>query len=470
MRISGGSRLPRASPPARQSADKPRPARGVITPSPFQVERLPLPAPQSLFAMARTSSGVVLAMIAGQAPGLKDVTTSVKRTSLEARGPALPVRVVHVITNLDVGGAETTLARLIAVNDRSRIWNAVIALGDAGPVGDLIEAAGCEVFALGMRGGRLNLKAAWRLVALLRCLKPDIVQTWLYHADLAGLFAASLAGISTVTWNLRCAELDPRDHSRVTTGLVRFLALVSGRPAAVICNSEAGRRAHERAGYHPRRWVHIPNGFDTATFRPDFAAREELRRALDATKDVLVVGLMARLHPMKDHPIFIESAAVVARTYQNAHFVAAGRGVPESENLRRLIIEHGLQQKFHLLGEQSHPAGFLAGCDVVVSASYGEAFPNVVGEAMACGVPCVVTDVGDSSALVGDAGLVVPPRDPQALAQGVLTLLQMETAARERMGSAGRTRIAERFSLKRSSDRYQQLYVELAGAEHRGPV
>jgi glycosyltransferase involved in cell wall biosynthesis len=376
--------------------------------------------------------------------------------------PSSSIRVTHVITDLETAGAELMLARLVETFAASRrVDSTVISLGTRGPLADRIEAAGVPVSALGMRPGRPDPRGLWRLVRLVRRARPAIVQTWLYHADFAGLLAGALARVPVV-WNIRCAELDPRDHPRSLATLLRALALASRYPTAVICNSQAGQQAHERLGYTPRRWAVIPNGFDTNAFRPCPAAAGELRRELGVPEAARLVGLLARFHPMKDHPTFLAAAKIVVAAQPDVHVVAAGRGVNASPALAALVDDPALRARIHLRPERRDAARFLAALDVAVSSSYGEAFPNVVGEAMACGTPCVVTDVGDSAQIVGDAGVVVPPRDPVALADGVLRLLDMAPPARVALQNAARARIASEFSLDRAAAEYERLYADVA--------
>jgi glycosyltransferase involved in cell wall biosynthesis len=373
------------------------------------------------------------------------------------------VKIVHVITDLDVGGAEMMLARLIARLDPRRIENTVISLTTTGTVGHEIQQTGVPVFALGLRPGQVRTAALWRLVRLLRRLRPDVVQTWLYHADLAGIMAGALAHRPKIVWNIRCADLDPADHPRSLPLVLRTLAFLSRYPAAVICNSTAGRRAHEKLGYTPRRWEIIPNGFDTGLFRPSPDARIDLRRELGLDPGALVVGLLARFHPMKDHATFLRAAWMVAKSHADVHFVAAGRGVAGNRVLDEVVADLTLGDRVHLLPERNDAPRFLAALDVAVSSSSGEAFPNVVGEAMACGTPCVVTDVGDSAQIVGDAGVMVPPRDAAALAAGVLSLLALDPTSRDNLSFAARERIKSRFSLEGVAVRYEQLYLDIAG-------
>jgi glycosyltransferase involved in cell wall biosynthesis len=371
------------------------------------------------------------------------------------------IRVAHVITDLEVGGAELMLARLVGGFDRDRFDTAVISLGTTGPIGKRLQQSGIPVHALNMKRGRPNPVALWRLAQLLRQLKPDIIQTWLYHADLVGLLGRVATRRSRVVWNIRCAELDSRDHPRSLPPLLRLLAALSGRPAAVISNSIAGQRAHERLGYVPPRWCIIPNGFDTIAFQPDEAARRRLRNELGLAEHVRLVGVLARFHPMKDHATFLRAASLIAPQKPDVHFVAAGAGVDENRGLANLARELRLESSVHLLPKRGDAPAFLAGLDVAVSSSYSEAFPNVVGEAMACGTPCVVTDVGDSAIIVGETGVVVPPRNPQALADGVMRLLDLDRASLEALGRSARERIVSEYSIERAAARYEALYNEL---------
>jgi glycosyltransferase involved in cell wall biosynthesis len=382
--------------------------------------------------------------------------------------PVRAMRVAHVITDLDTGGAEIMLARLVKTFAGTTIDNAVISLGTRGPIGERIASAGIPVFSLGMRPDRPDPRALWSLIRLLRRIRPAIVQTWLYHADFAGLVAGTLARMPVV-WNLRCAELDPRDHSRSLSTLLRALALASRYPAAVICNSHAGQRAHEQLGYMPRKWAIIPNGFDTDAFSPCPAARGELRRELGLSDDAPLVGLLARFHPMKDQATFLNAARTVSTAKPDVRIVMAGRGVDTAPALNELVDELALHDRVHLLPERHDPSRFLAALDVSVSSSYGEAFPNVLGEAMACGIPCVATDVGDSAHIVGDTGQIVPPRDPAALAAAILRLLDMDNTRRATYGLAARARIVSEFSLERAAGRYQELYRDIAGQSASAP-
>jgi glycosyltransferase involved in cell wall biosynthesis len=376
-----------------------------------------------------------------------------------------PVRVVHVITGLDVGGAELMLARLLAAIDPMRVENVVISLTDRGALADRFVKLNVPVYALGMRSWRSTIAGLTTLIGLLRRLAPDVVQTWLYHADFFGSIAGKIARAPKIAWNVRCSELNPRDQPRLTSMLLRVLPSLSRWPAVVVCNSEAGLRAHQRLGYRPQSWALIPNGVDTDVFRPSRADRAAVRRELGVADDEPLIGMAARLHPMKNHAGFLQAAAQVAVKRRDARFLVMGRGVAASERLIQIAAELGLGGRVHLLDERSDPAAMFAALDVAVSSSsYGEGFPNVIAEAMACSVPCVATDVGDSAAIMGAAGIIVAPGDPGALAIALVRVLAMEPASRKALGQSGRDRIVSEYSLGHVADRYERLYEQLKHA------
>jgi glycosyltransferase involved in cell wall biosynthesis len=375
-----------------------------------------------------------------------------------------PIRILHVITGLDVGGAERMLSRLVGGTDPVRIRHAVVSLLPPGPVAAELAAAGCRVYDLGMSRSAIRPAALLRLARILLRERPDILQTWLYHADLVGTLLGRATRVPAILWNIRCSDMDLGRYPRSTVLAVRLLRHLSRWPTAVITNSAAGRAAHERLGYRPRRWELIPNGFDLSIHHPSEAARLRLRRELKLPPGALLVGMLARLDPMKDHGTFLRAAARLAARHPQVHFVLAGRAVA-SGALGALAPDEfrSLTGRLHPLGERSDTAAILAALDVAtLSSAFGEGCPNALGEAMACGVPCVATSVGDAAALIGPTGLLVPPRDPQALADAWDALLRLPADERGRLGIAARARIAAHFELGAIVERYAAVYEELA--------
>ena len=379
--------------------------------------------------------------------------------------PGAPLPMVHLISSLGVGGAETALLRLLSRTDRAAWSPRVVSMTDVvEPLGERIRALGVPVTSLGMRRGEPSPAGLARLRRVLARERPTLLQTWMYHADLLGLVAA--AGICPTVWNVRHSELVPESTRRLTRLSAWLCARLSRRARAIVVGSEAARRAHVALGYHPGRMVLIPNGFDTAVFRPDAAARARVRRELGIAADAPVVGMVARLHPDKGHPLFLEAAVRVAAADLDAVFVLCGGGVTAAG----LPLPPGLEGRVRLLGVRDDVPAVLAACDVAVSASRSEGFPNAVGEAMACAVPCVATDVGDSALLLGGVGVVVPPRDAPALAAAVVELLRMDPARRQVIGEAARARVAEHFSLAATAARYARLYASIVRAGSPEPA
>jgi glycosyltransferase involved in cell wall biosynthesis len=374
------------------------------------------------------------------------------------------IRIVHIISNLGIGGAEVMLARLVSGMDSSRFQNAVVSLTDRGQLGDRIESCGASVYCLEMKRGRPDIRSLPVLVQWLKAYKPTIVQSWLYHADLISVLAARCLKSSRLLWNVRCSNMHLRYYPIQTRCVRRVLCWCSGMPDAVVVNSETGKRQHEKFGYRPRRWAYIPNGFDTNRYRPDSIAAKKLRKELHLAPDVKLVALVARYDPMKDHSTFLAAAKIIAVSKPQVHFVLAGEN---TTSLSTQVAAAGLRDCIHLLGLRHDVEYLFAGVDITcLSSAFGEGFSNVLGESMACGVPCVATDVGDARAIIGQTGLVVPPRDPAALASAIVSLIDRPSADRLALGLAARIRIESRYSLSRAINNYQSLYEEVA-AEKR---
>jgi glycosyltransferase involved in cell wall biosynthesis len=371
------------------------------------------------------------------------------------------MRIMHVITGLTTGGAEMMLLKFLSACGRD--WDhIVVSLADEGTLGPRISELGIPVHSLGLRRSIANPVRALSIIRLTRRLRPQLIQGWMPHGNLM----ASLAGVSSqervpVLWNIRMCLYDMAAEPLLTAATIRLGAFLSRHPAAIIYNSEIGAKQHERLGYHAARQVVIPNGFDCQMFRPDSDARRQVRAELGVGNDTILIGLIARYHPMKDHAGFLRSAALVAKAHPPAYFLFAGAGMASQEpTLLKIIAEHQLQGRTLLLGERSDMPRLTAALDIACSASWGEGFSNTIGEAMSCGIPCVVTDVGDSTYLVADTGVSVPPRSPEALAQAICGMIDAGSEHRRNLGAAARRRIEAEFSLPAIARRYEDLYQE----------
>lgn len=363
------------------------------------------------------------------------------------------------------------LLKLLSRMDRAEFQPEVLSLTDVGVVGESIRALGIPVRSLGMSRGVPNPLFVPRLALRLQEAHPDLVQTWMYHADLVGGLSAKLAGNVPVVWNIHHTNLDPPHTKRTTLWTARACALLSDRlPRLIVCVAEVSKQAHEALGYDAKKMVVIPNGFDLSKLRPDPEARRAIREELNIPDDAPIVGLVARFHPDKDHRNFVRAAAVLHAQRPDVCFLMCGEGVtPENRELTRWIKAAGIGERCYLLGRRDDMPRINAALDVVTSSSSSEGFPNVIGEAMSCGVPCVVTDVGDSADIVGDTGVVVPPGDPRALAEGWTELLGMGAGERRMLGERARSRIEDRYSLESVVAAYAALYRAVIEESRQGP-
>lgn len=375
-----------------------------------------------------------------------------------------PLTVVHLITELNTGGAEQMLYKLVSRMDRTRFRCIVVSMTDKGIIGEKISSYGIPVLQLNMGRGRPTLSGLGLLYHFLRQESVDIVQTWLYHADLLGMLVGRAAEVKKVVWGIRCSDMHLRKYRPLTAFTVRLCGALSPLVDVILVNSAEGIRIHRNRGYSTERMVLIPNGFDTEKFRPDPSANGWLLDQLGISKDVFLIGLVARFDPMKDHETFFKAAAAMAQKEKNVHFVLAGSGITyKNEQLASLVIPE-IRNRVHLLGLRDDIPKLLAGLDLATSSSaFGEGFSNTIGEAMSCGVPCVATDVGDSARIIGDTGIVVRPGDAAALADGWLKILNIGKEARKAKGENARSMIVEEYELGKIVNRFEDLYKTIMG-------
>jgi glycosyltransferase involved in cell wall biosynthesis len=371
-------------------------------------------------------------------------------------------RIVHVISGLLTGGAESMLYKLLRHMNGARFEHVVVSLADGDwPMTARIESLGVPVLRCGMRVGLPDPVSAAKALRLIRGLGPDLLQGWMYHGNLAALAAAKLSAPVPVVWNI-CATISTLRKAKLSTAVAIWLgARLSRWPGRIISDSKASARIHQdELKFCATRWEVIPNGFDTEQFQPCGQARAAVRAELSLPGDALLFGLIGRYHPVKDHAGFLEAAALLRRREPRAHFLLAGRGVGDNPVLAGQARELGLAGAVQFMAETMDVPRLASALDIAVSSSYSESLPTVIGEAMSCGVPCVVTDVGDSAWLVGDTGMVAPTRNPAALADACAQLAAAGAERRRALGQAARQRIIQEFSLDAFAARYERVYRE----------
>jgi len=379
------------------------------------------------------------------------------------------MNILHIINSLDVGGAENALVNLISA-ESGRNHHRVVSLTGLGAFAAPLQALGVEIHPLDFRRPHRIPAEFARLVQLLRRQPPQLVQTWMYHADVVGGLACRCAGRRLpLVWGVRLTEVDPAGIKRTTRLLVRCAGLLSRwLPDAIIANAAESIASHAAYGYDVRKFHIVGNGFDTQRFRPDDARRQQLRRQLAIADDRVLVGLVGRYSTQKNQDGFLAAAGKAAQAMPSLDFVLCGRGIgPDNQTLAALSRQHQLDGRLHLLPEQPDVETVFAGLDVYASASRAEGFPNVVAEAMACGVPCVVTDVGNCRELVGDSGIVCPSSDPAAMAAAIGELAAMSPATRAAMGQQARQRIKQAYSREQMLRGFEAVWDEVAGSVRR---
>lgn len=383
---------------------------------------------------------------------------SAETADCSARSCERTIRIVHVIIDLNRGGAELMMQRLLEAHRFSRRYeHHVISLHSVGQIGRDIADLGITCEALGLKRFTDIPRVLWTLTKSLRRIRPQVVHAWMYHASLfCGLALIANRGPRLI-WAIRAAKLDKSMGVARSTLLLRRCCAPLSRfmPDTIVYAGEAARRSHEDIGYARTKGLVIPNGYPPPPDQPPAFPLPTNVRA--------VIGSVGRFNAAKDPKTFVEAAARVAKVRPGAHFLMVGSGLsPNNGELMSWIDAHSLGSRVTLAGERSDIYGCLAGMDIFCLHSATEAFPNVVAEAMNAGLPCVVTDVGDASAILGDAGLVVPARNPAALAAALIKMIDLRPAQRTAIGNRGRESIARHFSIEAVVSRYEDLYEAAA--------
>jgi len=374
-----------------------------------------------------------------------------------------PLRVTHIISSLNVGGAEMMLLKLLSLFDDQRIKSHVITLMTGGSIQEKIEDLGIAVHSLGLRKNTPSIALISRLRDIMKANEPAIVQGWMYHGNVAAWLAAKMNPLRPpVAWNVRHSLYDIDLEKFLTRQVIRINRKLSDVPQAIIYNSRLARQQHEQYGFCTGSGVVIANGFQLDEYVFDNAAKEEVRSAIKVPREALLIGHIARYHPMKDHAGFIKAAVRLSTQHPMVRFVLAGRNVAESNRALLDAIPDANRGQFVFLGERNDVSKLLSAMDVFVSSSaYGEGFSNILGEAMSARVPCVATDVGESAEIIGNTGIVVSAKNPDVLYDAMHRLVELPDEERKRLGEKARKRIEDHFALPRIVEQYSSLYEKL---------
>jgi len=378
-----------------------------------------------------------------------------------------PIRVCSIINGTGgEGGAERMLQRVIRHGNTPEFEHLVLSIKNFQQVAEELTAEGIDVQSLNVQADYYKLpKAVLQLASRIRKFKPDVIQSWMYMADFFGGIASHLAAPKTpMIWTIRHSTLDPSIDSRALRGCAAGCARLSRRvPTKIVLNSHAAVPIHAVAGYDESRMLVIPNGFDVSRFSPSQQLRRETRQRLGIAQDTPIVGRVARFHANKDHITFLKAAQIVLAQRPDARFLVCGQPQTiSSQQVQQDIKSFGLADAVQLVELQSDIVPLNCSFDIATCSSITEAFPNVIGEAMSCGVPCVSTDVGDAAQIIGDTGRVVPAQAPQEFADAVLELLNLPEDNRRQLGATARQRVIDNFELAHSTGMFLDLWRELA--------
>ena len=370
--------------------------------------------------------------------------------------------ITHIIVSLDDGGAEGVLYRLCKNDAKHK--HVVISMKDEGKYASMLRNVGIDVYCLNMNINRAYFKSFFKLFKLLRKIKPDIIQTWMYHADFFGGIVARLAGFKNVFWNIRHTTLLPKDSKKSTILVAKLCARLSTViPKRIICCAEEAMRVHIDLGYEKRKITVIPNGYDISLFKPSEKLKFSFRNELGFNSNTLVLAMVGRFHPQKNHLGLLKALSIVKKSYDDFKFLLIGRDLNHDNLiLSNEIKKQNLESNILLLNQRSDMPFVMNAIDInVLPSSSGEGFPNVLAEAMACGTPCVTTNIGDAALIVDDTGWVSPPNDPIALSNSIIEAIEEKSHDEESWALRKqncRSRIVENFSLDKMIKNYHLVW------------
>jgi glycosyltransferase involved in cell wall biosynthesis len=359
------------------------------------------------------------------------------------------IHVFFLIRSLNIGGTERQLVELVKGLDKTRFKVTVGIFYNEGTLIKEIEGIpGIHVISLNKRGRWDLARFICHFTKILTTLKPHILYSFLPDANLVGLISGRIARVKQIVWGVRASNMDVSRYGLLAGISLKLSIFLSRFPDAIIANSVAGKEFHRSIGYSTNRMMVVPNGIDTNRFKPDYSAGLMVREEWNIDEEAIAIGLVGRLDPMKDHTTFLQAVKIFDQKECSVRFVCIGDGKePYKSEIYSLCMTLGLNGSLIWAGERCDMTAVYNSMDIVTSSSsFGEGFPNVIGEAMACGVPCVVTDIGDSAIIVGETGIVVPLKDPQALADGWRSMLKRLNDKSYSIKEMARARIVSHYN------------------------
>ena len=366
-------------------------------------------------------------------------------------------KIVHIITGLNNGGAEMMLYKLLLNIDKSKYNIEVISMTDDGVFADKIRELDIKVTSLNMKRGIPSLRGIFKSVQIVK--GSDFVQTWMYHADLFGFIVCKIAGIKNIIWGIHHSNLDKDKNKRLVLIIAKINSYLSRYTYKIVSCSNYATNIHVSSGYDQSKFVNIPNGFDLDLYFKVKNAKEDLCNELNIDKDSKIICHVARWDILKDYKTLIKSLSIVNEKYNNIKFILCGPNIDnDNEELSNMLKNKGINEDTLLLGRRTDIPKIMSASDILVLSSSGEAFPNVIGEAMACETPCVVTDVGDCKFIVDKYGAIAEKQNPKSLAIAIESILDLSNDEIEELGKNARNRVINNFDIHTVVKMYVKLY------------
>lgn len=365
-------------------------------------------------------------------------------------------QVTHLIVGLGKGGAETMLYQILKYRTNPDLRYKVISLGAAHYYEDPIRQLGVEIIEVSFRKKPLS-----SVVKILRNLRStDTLCCWMYHANLIGYYLGKLAGVKHIIWNIRHSNLDPALNNVTTLRLNKWCARWSGKVSVIAYNGQQARKIHEEIGYCSEKGIVLNNGVDCEEFRPMPEDKALLRAELGIRDNQQVVLSLTKDHPIKDIPTYIQAFAMLHKEQPDTVAIMCGKGVEEgNQQIADFCCINGLKvgSDIFLLGMRHDVPRLLAGCNLFVLHSAGEAFPNTLIQAMSCGCLCVATDVGDVRKILNDDLFVCPPQEPKALADRISEALCLPDAKKAITKEKNRSRVVRKYCIQNAVKAYEDV-------------